>query len=341
MSNSKLVNVYVPAHTGNYSKGRSGRTIQAITIHHMGGVGSAESCGRIFQRVGRYGSSHYGIGNDGRIGQYVDEANTAWTNSNWDSNCKSVTIETSNSVYGGTWAVSDRALNSLIKLVADIAKRNNLGTLVKGKNVTWHSMFAATDCPGPYLLAKMDYIIAEANKINNPEEVLEEETYPGVYPNLGTKGYLGYGDKGVDVIRLQDFLNWCMGTNLAKDGSFGPATLDVVKDYQLRYGLDVDGYFGPASLAKAKTIKKDIPYGYPGEFPVLPGRGAFMYGDKGKEVGKLQALLNWCSDTNLMVDNSFGPATLAAVKKYQQQYGLTVDGFFGPKCLAKAKTIKK
>lgn len=168
MSNSSLVNVKVPAHSGNYTKGRSGKKIEAITIHHCAGVLSAEQCGKIFQQVGRSGSSHYGIGNDGKIGLYVDESNTAWTNSNWDSNCKSVTIETSNSSTGGDWKVGDKALNSLIKLVADIGKRNNLGTLVKGKNVTWHSMFVATTCPGPYLLSKMDYIIAEANKINNP-----------------------------------------------------------------------------------------------------------------------------------------------------------------------------
>lgn len=169
MSKSSLVQVEVPAYGGNYTIGRSGRKIEAITIHHVAGVCSAEQCGAIFQTPGRGGSSHYGIGNDGKIGQYVDESNTAWTNSNWDSNCKSVTIETSNCEVGGNWAVSDNALNSLIRLVADIGKRNNLGTLVKGKNVTWHSMFYATACPGPYLLSKIDYIIAEANKINNPQ----------------------------------------------------------------------------------------------------------------------------------------------------------------------------
>lgn len=168
MSKSSLATINVPAHEGNYTKGRSGRKIEAITIHHMAGVLSAEACGNIFKQEGRYGSSHYGIGNDGKIACYVEEENTAWTNSNWDSNCKSVTIETSNSKTGGDWEVSEAALNSLIKLVADIAKRNNLGTLVKGKNLTWHSMFTSTACPGNYLLGKMDYIISEANKINTP-----------------------------------------------------------------------------------------------------------------------------------------------------------------------------
>ena len=38
------------------------------------------------------GSSHYGIGKDGEIGQYVNEADTAWTNSNQLSNRTSITI---------------------------------------------------------------------------------------------------------------------------------------------------------------------------------------------------------------------------------------------------------
>ena len=147
MARSSLTNVVVPAYTGNYTKGRKGNKIQKITIHHMAGVMSAEQCGKLWQNPNRKGSSHYGIGNDGRIGNYVGEENIAWTDSSWNSNCISVTIETSNDKVGGEWHVGDKALNSLIKLVADIGKRNNLGTLVKGKNVTWHSMYASTTCP--------------------------------------------------------------------------------------------------------------------------------------------------------------------------------------------------
>ena len=165
MSNSSLVTVRVPAHPSNYTKGRS-TAITDITIHHMAGVLSAEACGNIFARAGRNGSSHYGIGNGGEIGQYVNEEDTAWTNSNWPSNCRSVTIETSNSATGGDWPVGDAAYSSLIKLVADIAKRNNLGTLVAGKNLTWHSMFAPTTCPGDYLRARVEEIAKRANELN-------------------------------------------------------------------------------------------------------------------------------------------------------------------------------
>lgn len=201
MSKSSLVNVNVPAYEGNYTKGRSGRKIEQICLHHMAGRLTAEQCGKIFQQVGRYGSSHYGIGYDGRIGQYVDEADTAWTNSNWDSNCKSVTIETSDN--DNSWYVNDTTLNSLIKLVADIAKRNNLGTLVPGKNLTWHSMFTSTTCPGDYLRSKMQYIADEANKINCGSSVPSSNVV-NVYYRVKTQkhGWLP------EVKNLEDYAGW-------------------------------------------------------------------------------------------------------------------------------------
>lgn len=174
MSKSNLTQIVVPADEGNYTKGRSGRNTEAITLHHMAGRLTAEQCGGIFQEKGRCGSSHYGVGYDGSIANYVDEEDTAWTNSNWDSNCKSITIEISDN--DNSWYVNDTTLNAVIKLVADIAKRRGLGTLVPGKNLTWHSMFTSTTCPGDYLRSKMQYIADEANKINSEEPIKEKTT---------------------------------------------------------------------------------------------------------------------------------------------------------------------
>lgn len=241
MIKSPLAREVYPAYPGNYTVGRSGRKIEAITIHHMAGRLTAKGCGEIFQKPGRNGSSHYGIGYNGEIACYVGEENTAWTNSNWDSNCKSVTIETSDA--DSSWYVNDVTLNSLIKLVADIAKRNNLGTLVKGKNVTWHSMYANTSCPGNYLLSKMDYIIAEANKINSPSESVNiyyqvETKEDGVLPMVkNTEDYAGYKnhairylamkvDKGSVKYRVTTIsgktLDWVTGCNI-KDHNLGCA----------------------------------------------------------------------------------------------------------------------
>lgn len=208
MSYSPLAGAYIPANPGNYTAGRPGGGIVKITVHHMAGVLSAERCGQIFQTPGRGGSAHYGVGFGGEIACYVEEENTAWADSNWNSNIHSVTIETSNSANGGDWPVSDASYESLIKLVADIAKRNGLGTLVPGQNLTWHSMYAATSCPGDYLRARMDDIAARANAIN-------ASPAPSPAPTPAPSTDLAVGDKVV----LKDWVDF-NGTPLMQTRPF-------------------------------------------------------------------------------------------------------------------------
>lgn len=207
MAVSPLATESYPAYAGNYSGPEARTNITEVTVHHMAGILSAAQCGAIFQRPGRNGSSHYGIGLSGEIGWYVDENCVAWTNSNWPSNQRAVTIETSNCEIGGDWKVSDASLKSLIKLVADITKRNGLGTLVPGKNLTWHSMYASTSCPGDYLRSKMQYIADEANKINNPT--------PAPTPTPTPSGDIKVGDK----VTLKNWVDY-NGTPLKKTRDF-------------------------------------------------------------------------------------------------------------------------
>ncbi len=145
MNDSSLVTYTRQAYIGNYTPNRAaqGGGIKKITIHHMAGMLSVQELGALWATPGRQGSSHYGVNGAG-IGQYVNESDVAWTDSSWTSNITSVTIETANSATGGDWPVSDASLQTLCRLVADIAKRNGLGTLVPGKNLTWHSMYFAT-----------------------------------------------------------------------------------------------------------------------------------------------------------------------------------------------------
>ncbi len=55
------------------------------------------------------------------------------------------------------------------------------------------------------------------------------------------------------------------------------------------------------------------------------------FGNVNKCVRALQTYLNGYQNARLAIDSSFGPATLAAVKKYQRAAGLTADGIVGPK----------
>ena len=95
-SDSKLDTNFITAYKANYTKNRKaqGGTISEITIHHCASILTIESLGALWQREGRKGSSHYGV-SETNIGQYVHESDVAWTNGNWEANCRAVTIETS------------------------------------------------------------------------------------------------------------------------------------------------------------------------------------------------------------------------------------------------------
>lgn len=165
MSNSSLVQ-YTKISPNSTNPRR--KKIKKITIHHMAGPLSVETCGNIFARPERRASSNYAVGVDGRIAMYVEEKNRAWTSSSSANDDEAITIEVANSAVGGNWPVSDAVLARTIDLCVDICKRNSIKELNytgdKFGNLTRHDMFANTVCPGPYLGSKFPYIAAEVNK---------------------------------------------------------------------------------------------------------------------------------------------------------------------------------
>lgn len=166
MSNSSLVD-YVRI-SPNSSNPRNNK-IKKITIHHMAGNLSVETCGNVFAPTSRQASSNYGIDSNGRVGMYVEEKNRSWCSSNANNDNQAITIEVANDGGANTnWHVSDKALAKLIDLCVDICKRNGIERLNytgdKNGNLTRHNMFANTTCPGPYLQSKFPYIADEVNK---------------------------------------------------------------------------------------------------------------------------------------------------------------------------------
>ena len=178
MSNSKLVDYTLIS--PNSTNPRNNK-IKKITIHHMAGNLSVETCGREFQKKERKASSNYGIGSDGRIGLYVAEKNRAWTSGNAENDHQAITIEVANDNLK-TWHVSDKALNKLIDLCVDICQRNGIERLNftgdRSGNLTMHKYFQNTNCPGPYLESKFKYIADEVNKrLKNTETVNSQLPY--------------------------------------------------------------------------------------------------------------------------------------------------------------------
>ena len=183
MSNSALVN-YTRI-SPNKTSPRNHK-IDRITIHHMAGNLSVETCGSVFAPSSRQASSNYGIDSDGRVGMYVEEKDRSWCSSNKANDHRAVTIEVADDVIGNGWHSSDKAMNKLIELCADICKRNGIARLNytgdTNGNLTMHKWFAATDCPGAFLEGKFSWIAEQVNKKLSDEGKKEEvkmEQKPG------------------------------------------------------------------------------------------------------------------------------------------------------------------
>lgn len=255
MSNSKLVDYtkISPYRT----KGRTHK-IDKITIHHMAGNLSVERCGEVFQS--RKASSNYGIGSDGRVGMYVEECDRSWASSNTANDNRAVTIEVANSASGGNWPVSDKALAKLIALCVDICQRNGIEKLNftgnKNGNLTMHSYFTATACPGPYLKSKFGYIADEVNKRLKATVKPTESSASKEECKVALK-ILKKGSKGSAVKALQTLLigyGYSCGSYGA-DGDFGGSTDSAVRKYQKNNKLTEDGIVREKTWEKLLGVK--------------------------------------------------------------------------------------
>jgi len=156
--------------TAGFTPGRAGKKICRITPHHAVGNLTVERIGQVLESSKI--SATYGI-QDENIAQYVSEENRPWTSSSAANDNEAITIEIANncSVADGDklgWPISDKSLDTFIKLAVDIMIRYDFPPLVVGENLTWHSMFSATVCPGPYLMSKMQHIADTCNSIVFP-----------------------------------------------------------------------------------------------------------------------------------------------------------------------------
>lgn len=183
-TNSPLTSVTLlsPNHSGQRT-----HAIDTITIHCVVGQCTAKRIGEVFQPTSRQASSNYGIGYDGEIGLYVEEKNRSWCSSSNTNDQRAITIEVASDT-SEPYAVTSAAYSALIKLVADICKRNGIKKLVwstnkadrvnhkNGCNMTVHRDYANKSCPGTYLYNKHGEIAAEVNKLLGATETKTDTT---------------------------------------------------------------------------------------------------------------------------------------------------------------------
>ncbi|WP_269478683.1 N-acetylmuramoyl-L-alanine amidase [Hominibacterium faecale] len=134
--------------------------------------------------------------------------------------------------------------------------------------------------------------------------------------------------------------------NAAKLVQYLQAKYDIPDSRVIRH-YDVTGKNCPAPYINADKWKaaKKVLIGSSAAAPAkktaklkAPTRTIYR-GCKGGNVKRLQRILNKYVDAGLNIDGSFGPATEAALRKFQRKYGLAVDGSCGPKTRAKIKKL--
>ena len=108
------------------------------------------------------------------------------------------------------------------------------------------------------------------------------------------------------------------------DGIFGPATERALKRWQRRHGLVADGIAGPQTrsamgLGAGPVLKRKRGSARRGR-----AGGANRRSARGGGVRSLQRRIG------VPADGVFGPATEAALKRWQAAHGLVADGIAGP-----------
>lgn len=168
MTFSPLMNRTVPHHN-KYSL-RQGNPVVRVFQHHHASVNLA-GVNRLTD-PNQQASANYIILSTGEILGQVPEEFRAWTTSGFENDKNAITFEVQNisaAVNGNdndpnAWKVSDAAYNSIVRLLADIAKRYAWGAVSSG-NYRGHREVAQTACPGGYLWGRMDRTRAAANAL--------------------------------------------------------------------------------------------------------------------------------------------------------------------------------
>lgn len=195
MSNSPLVNVTLISPNKNSPRNHA---IDTITIHCFVGQVTAKRGCEVFLPTSKEASCNYVVGYDGQIGLCVDEADRSWCTSNAPNDQRAITIEVASDTTE-PYAVTPDAYKALIKLVADICKRNGIKQLVwstdkntrvnhlNGCNMTVHRDYANKSCPGTYLYERMGMIASEVNDLLKDDTAEGKEMYDKIIKYLNSQ----------------------------------------------------------------------------------------------------------------------------------------------------------
>ena len=146
-------------------------------------------------------------------------------------------------------------------------------------------------------------------------------------------GTLKKGAKGTAVKELQKRLKELGYYTYGIDGDYGDRTVNAVKAFQMKNGLNADGVCGESTL---KKLNSDDAITAKGSTTVeLNTSQTLQKGDNGAQVKALQSALKKLGYYTNSLDSDYGYRTAEAVSAFQRANGLTVNGVANPATLRK------
>jgi hypothetical protein len=205
-------------------------------------------------------SSHFWVAKTGAVEQYVDTELTAWAEA--AGNGTYLSVETEGWDYQPLTTEQITALAGLLRWCHDQYQIPLATADTPGQpGLAWHGMGGAAwgnhpDCPGTLRLASRPAIIQYASGAviggGNPPAPPVEPTQP--YPAFpGRLMYVTSPLMSGNDVRMWQQQMQNRGWALAADGSYGPLTEGICKQFQQQKGLTVDGTVGPITWDAAWT----------------------------------------------------------------------------------------
>ncbi len=159
-------------------------------------------------------------------------------------------------VRGSTSAISNHSWGCAIDLTIDRVldrrgdDRAQAGLLQIHKHFNRHKFFWGAAFP-----------IEDAMHFEASDQLVREwqasgRLGAGASPPPATDSLLEFGDRGAEVMALQQMLSEALGITLTADGVFGAQTRAAVVDFQSRHGLTPDGMVGPKTMA---ALRGEVP----------------------------------------------------------------------------------
>ena len=253
------------------------RKIEYLVIHYVGAVSTARNNASYFKNTYRGASAHYFV-DDNEVVQVVEDKDIAWHCGNdvyysGARNSNSLSIEMCcYKMSNGNLNVSSDTESRAIELSKELIQKYNIPI----ENVVRHYDVTHKNCPAPF--------VTDEEKWNNFKKKLQGESTSEESQDKNNDS--NYEKR---VKNWQDTMNLDYNSNLAIDGSFGPACREQALEHYLYY--------------KIPTIKNE-------------------------HVRLVQRNLNRLGYA-VDVDGSFGPIMESTIKKFQEENQIEVDGYVG------------